>query len=287
VCVYAKVECTIDVLHSATHSNCNTLQHTATLCNTLQHTATHGNKRQYTLQHTANHCNTLQHSATHCNQLQYTRQHTATHCNTLQHSAAQCNQLQYTLQHTAPHCNTLQHPATPCNTLQHTATPCNTLQHTATFCNTMQRTATHCNTLQHTATYTATYTATHCNTQVALTDSIEIGEMLSSQRRHLVSRTTLWEQLCSVRWHRGLTNRCKSEALRFWIQSYRVAARRRIVCREIASFRWSKTLGCILCVWRRGTHLTAPRRTHQRHQLVGLVFSSHEHFSHEHFTFLS
>ena len=161
--------------------------------------------------------------------------------------------------------------------LQQTATHCNT------HCNTLQHTE---YTLQHTATYTATYTATHCNTQVALTDSIEIGEMLSSQRRHLVSRTTLWEQLCSVRWHRGLTNRCKSEALRFWIQSYRVAARRRIVCREIASFRWSKTLGCILCVWRRGTHLTAPRRTHQRHQLVGLVFSSHEHFSHEHFTFL-
>ena len=209
---------------------------------------------------------------THCNTLQ----HTATHCNTLQHTAAHCS----TLQHTATHCITLQHTATHCNTLQHTAiytaTRCNTLHHTATHCQTLQHTATHCNTLQH--------SATHCNTQVALTDSIEIGEMLSSQRRHLVSRTTLWEQLCSVRWHRGLANRCKSQALRFWIQSYRVAARRRNVCREIVSFRWSKTLGCVLCVWRRGTHLTAPRRPHQRHQLVGLVFSSHEHFPHEHFS---
>ena len=45
------------LLFLKTASNCNMLQHAATLCNTLQHTATHCN----TLQHTATHCNTLQH----------------------------------------------------------------------------------------------------------------------------------------------------------------------------------------------------------------------------------
>jgi len=64
------------------HTDCNTLQHTATHCNTLQHTAAHCS----TLQHTATHCSTLQHTATHCNTLQ----HTATHCNTLHHIATHC-----------------------------------------------------------------------------------------------------------------------------------------------------------------------------------------------------
>jgi len=69
---------------AATHSHCNTLQHTATHCNTLQHTATHcktltwciilriprvsrDTKCYKMLQHThiATHCNTLQHTATH------------------------------------------------------------------------------------------------------------------------------------------------------------------------------------------------------------------------------
>ena len=50
--------------------------HTAITCDTLQHTQCN------TLQHTATRCSMPQHTATHCDILQ----HTDTHCNTLQHT---------------------------------------------------------------------------------------------------------------------------------------------------------------------------------------------------------
>jgi len=114
-----------------TVTQCNTLQHTATLrhqryeraphCDTLQHTAK--------LQHTATH---LQHLMTHCNTTRTaTHSQTAIHCDTLPTPYA-------TTKHNAPNVMSVRHTLEHYDTLQHTATHCNTLQHTATHCNTLQ-----------------------------------------------------------------------------------------------------------------------------------------------------
>jgi len=92
---YNATHCHIQVTHDPWHrsdtqcntaTQCNALQHFATLCNTLQHTTTH-----YNTQVTRD----IWHSSgkTHCNTLQ----HTATHCRTMQHTAPPYNALQHTI----------------------------------------------------------------------------------------------------------------------------------------------------------------------------------------------
>jgi len=127
------------------------MQHDATQCNALQHTATvcvcsvlwrHRDKRResrlksnvcLTLQHTAmhfkKHCKVLQYNATHCNTLQ----HTATHCNSVRVTLCVCQNVQKHVEKGRK----LRLKSKVCLTLQDTATHYNTTQHAATHCNTV------------------------------------------------------------------------------------------------------------------------------------------------------
>jgi len=96
--------------------------------------------------------------------------------------------------------------------------------------------------------------------QLALTDSLDIAESLSAQRKSLAARVSVLRDLCSLRVRRDASRRGKARALQQWQGSLRARARRRGLCRDIDAFRHSKALRLALSLWGRATRCNLWRR---------------------------